>query len=204
MRKTEVRKSKSGDGLWVVDIQGVGYFGGGYVQPDGSKGDYCEYSCREHAEAAENLFRSNRKPTTKDTNPKEALGIGKVPTHTIPSAVLLEMGLAMMEGGRKYGTHNYRAMGARHSTYSDAIERHRIAWWEGEDIDKESGLHHLTKIIGCCLVMRDSIIMGNDIDDRPLRYPNGLDIEHYNKLAADIIKKYPDCVEPFTEKNKKE
>lgn len=139
---------------------------------------------------------------TKPTNPKQALGIKKVPTHVIPSGVLLEMGLAMMEGGRKYGSHNYRALGARHSTYNDAIERHRIAWWEGEDTDKDSGLHHLVKIIGCCLVMRDSILMGNDVDDRPLRYPNGLDMEYYNKLAEAIIKKYPDCKGPFTEKGK--
>ena len=44
--------------------------------------------------------------------------------------------------------------------------------------------------------------MGNDIDDRPLQYPNGLDMEYYNKLAETIIKKYPDCKDPFTEKGK--
>jgi len=138
----------------------------------------------------------------KDTNPKQALGIKKVPTHCIPSGPLFLLGLAMMEGGRKYGTHNYRAMGARHSTYFDAINRHNRSWWEGEDIDPDSKIHHLGKIMGCCVVMLDSILMGNDIDDRPLKYLDGLNIEYYNKLAEEIIKKYPDCKEPFTEKGK--
>ena len=138
----------------------------------------------------------------KDTNPKQALGIKKVPTHCIPTGPLLELGLAMMEGGRKYGTHNYRAMGVLYSTYHDAIVRHLKAWWEGEDTDPDSGLHHLIKIMGCCVVVRDSMLMKNDVDDRPLQYPEGLDMKHYDKLAADIIEKYPDCVEPFLETNK--
>lgn len=138
----------------------------------------------------------------KDTNPKEALGIKKVPTYCIPTGPLLELGLAFMEGGRKYGAHNYRDMGARHSVYLDAIERHRLAHLEGEDIDPDSGLYHLAKIMGCCAVLLDSIMMGNDIDDRPIQYPKGLNMVHYNHLAEEIIKKYPDCKEPFTEANK--
>ena len=139
---------------------------------------------------------------TKDTNPKEALGIKKVPTYIIPTAPLLYLGLAMMEGGRKYGAHNYRAMGARHSVYLDAIERHRLAFLEGEDIDPDSGLPHLAKIMGCCAVLLDSIEMGNDIDDRPLKYPNGLDMKGFNKLAGTIIEKYPECKEPYIEGNR--
>lgn len=142
--------------------------------------------------------------TTKDTNPKEGLGIKKVPTHCIPTGPLLQLGLAMMEGGRKYGAHNYRVMGAKHSVYMDAIERHRLAHLEGEDIDPDSGLYHLAKIMGCCVVLLDSIMMGNDIDDRPMQYPNGLDLNYFNELAAKIIEKYPDCEAPYTELNKGE
>lgn len=75
MRKTEVRKSKSGDGLWVVDIKGISYFDRRYVQPDGSAGDYCKYPCREHAEAAKNLYLAKgKKPSTEEeSNPADAL-----------------------------------------------------------------------------------------------------------------------------------
>jgi hypothetical protein len=134
----------------------------------------------------------------KESNPKESLGIRKVPLHTIPVKPLLELGLAMMEGGRKYGTHNYREAGVRYSTYYDAAMRHLTAWWEGEDIDPDSGLPHVVKAMACMLVLRDSQHMGNGIDDRPTRYPDGISMPEFNKKASDIIDKCPERVEPFT------
>ncbi len=141
-------------------------------------------------------------PESKQSNPKDALGVMKVPFHAIPSKPLIEIGLAMLEGGRKYGTHNYRAIGVRMSTYYDACLRHVISWWEGEDIDKDSGMHHVIKAISTLIVLRDSMHMGNCEDDRGIRYPNGIDLIFFNKMAADIIAKYPNCVEPFLEINK--
>jgi hypothetical protein len=138
----------------------------------------------------------------KQTNPKDVLGIKKVPLHCIPCGPLLELGLGMMEGGRKYGAHNYREMGVKASVYYDAAMRHLIAWWEGEDIDPDSGLHHVSKAMTALLVLRDSMLMGNHVDDRPYRYPNGLDITQFNKQAEGVIKKYPECKEPFTEKSR--
>jgi hypothetical protein len=142
-------------------------------------------------------------PGAKPSNPKYALGVKKVPLHCIPSGPVLEMGLAMMEGGRKYGTHNYRAIGVRTSTYYDAVMRHLIAWWEGEDIDPDSGIHHVVKAMACLLVLRDSMLMGNCEDDRPMKYTNGLDMSKFNQLAADVVEKYPECVKGFTEKRRK-
>jgi len=140
---------------------------------------------------------------TKDTNPKDALGVKKAPLHCIPCGPLYELGLAMMEGGRKYGTHNYRAVGVRASVYYDAIMRHITQWWEGEDIDLDSGLHPLIKAAASIVVMRDGMLMDNYIDDRPIKYPNGLDMSKFNKAAGDIIEKYPDCVAPYLEKSAK-
>ena len=138
----------------------------------------------------------------KDTNPKDASGIKKVPLHCVPMKPLLEVGLAMLEGGRKYGTHNYREMGVRMSVYFDAAARHLIAWWEGEDIDPDSGVHHLMKLVADMFVLRDSMFMGNCEDDRPPRYPGGIDMESFNKLAEAILKKYPNCEAPFTQVRK--
>lgn len=134
----------------------------------------------------------------KDSNPKDALGIKKVPLHAVPVKPLLEVGLAMMEGGRKYGTHNYRAIGVKVSTYYDAIMRHMMAWWEGEDIDPDSGVHHLVKTAADLFVVRDSMHMGNCIDNRPIQYPDGIGMEKFNKIASDLIIKYPECAKPFT------
>lgn len=135
----------------------------------------------------------------KLSNPKDALGVNKVPFHCVPCGPLLEMGLAMMEGGRKYGTHNYRAIGVRMSTYYNAVMRHMMAWWEGENIDPDSGVHHIVKAMTSLLVLRDSMLMGNCEDDRPINYPEKLDFKTLNKQAEKIIKDYPTCAKPFLE-----
>jgi hypothetical protein len=136
---------------------------------------------------------------TKKSNPKEAMSDGKVPIHCVPTKPLLEVGLAMMEGGRKYGTHNYRDCGVRMSTYYNACMRHLMSWWEGENTDPDSGVPHLIKAIACLFVVRDSIHMGNCTDDRPIKYPVGINMGVVNQMAANLIDQYPDCVPPFTE-----
>lgn len=138
----------------------------------------------------------------KDTNPKHGLGIRKVPIHAVPIPVMSEVGLAMMEGGCKYGTHNYRDMGVRASTYVDAVWRHLfLQWWEGEDIDKDSGLNHVVKAISSLVVLRDSMMMGNWVDDRPLRHPQN-HTEALNDKASDIVDRYPNPVPGFYERLK--
>ena len=141
------------------------------------------------------------KDTSKDTNPKDALGVRKVPIHCVSCAVIMEMGLGMMEGGRKYGTHNYRSMGVLASVYYDAAVRHLFSWWEGEDIDPDSGLSHITKAMSCLSVLRDSMLMENWKDDRPIRLPKGLDIGRLNAKASEIIDRHPEPKEPFIELN---
>lgn len=138
---------------------------------------------------------------TKPTNPKDACGIKKAGLHAVPTKPLFELGLAMLEGARKYGAHNYRAIGTRASVYYDAACRHLMDWWEGEDTDPDSGIHHLMKAAACMFVMRDSILMGNYVDDRPIKYPDGLNLKELNKQAEAIIKKYSDCVNPFLQKD---
>jgi len=139
----------------------------------------------------------------KETNPKDALGTNKIAMHTVPPRVLLEIALAMTEGGRKYGTYNYRKAGVRASIYYDAAMRHLMAWWEGEDVDPDSGLSHIIKGIASLVVLRDSMCSGNWADDRPIRLPDGANISEYNKMAADLVERYPECKEPFLELSKK-
>jgi hypothetical protein len=135
---------------------------------------------------------------TKETNPKDALGVKKVPFSVVSAPVIGELALAMMEGARKYGRHNYRVAGVRASVYYDACLRHLMAWWEGEDIDSDSGLSHVTKAIACLTVLRDSMLIGNWKDDRPPKSTKGW-IKELNKKAEEVINKYPDSLEPYTE-----
>ena len=135
--------------------------------------------------------------TNKDTNPKDAVGIGKVPLSTVPAPVIAEVGLAMLEGARKYGRHNYRIAGVRASVYYDASMRHLTDWWEGVDVDPDSGLSHITKAIAGLVVLRDCMMTGMWKDDRPptKHAPNW--VADMNAKAQKIIAKYPDAEAPY-------
>src|SRR5690606_12883913 len=84
------------------------------------------------------------------------------------------------------------------SVYYDSANRHLNAFWEGEDIDPDSGIHHLSKAIASLMVLRDSIIQGNWIDDRPPKSPAGWQQE-LNAKAAAILAKIPDSAPAMTE-----
>lgn len=133
---------------------------------------------------------------TKETNPKDAVGTAKVPLSVIPSGVLGELGCAMLEGSRKYGRHNYRVAGVRGSVYYDALFRHMTAWWEGEDIDPDSGVHHVVKAIATLFVLRDSMLAGNWTDDRPPSIAAGWQ-NVLNAKCKEIIEKYPNAVPAY-------
>lgn len=134
----------------------------------------------------------------KDTNPKDACGVERAPISTVPMGVMLEVGNAMLEGARKYGRHNYRAAGVRHSIYVDAVFRHLAAHWEGEQIDPDSGLPHITKAIAALVVLRDSMIQENDQDDRPPASPDGI-VKTMNAGARDVIAKTLNPAKPWTQ-----
>jgi hypothetical protein len=124
----------------------------------------------------------------KPTNPKGAVGINKAPMSTVSSAVLAEVGVAMLEGTLKYGRHNYRRVGIRASVYYDATIRHMFSWWEGEDQDPDSGMSHITKAIASLVVLRDAMIQSKIEDDRPPRseeFYAGL-----NEQATKLIDQY--------------
>lgn len=127
----------------------------------------------------------------KPTNPKDAVGIRKLAFSVLPWRVLCRVALAMMEGAAKYGRHNYRVAGVRASVYFDAVVgRHLTDWWEGTEIDPDSGLHHVDKAIAGLMVMRDSMLQGNFNDDRPPR--GSIDMEELNRQAAAILDLHKD------------
>ncbi len=103
----------------------------------------------------------------KSSNPKDSVGVLKAPLSTVSAPVLAELGVALLEGSLKYGRHNYRVVGIRASIYYDATIRHLFSWWEGENIDPDSGMSHITKAISSLCVLRDAMIQQKMEDDRP-------------------------------------
>jgi predicted RNA-binding Zn-ribbon protein involved in translation (DUF1610 family) len=137
--------------------------------------------------------------SSKPSNPKDALGVKKHPFSTVSEVVIAEVGVAMLEGAMKYGRHNYRAIGVRASVYYDACRRHVGAWWEGEDIDDESGIHHLSKAIASLIVIRDAQLRGMCNDDRPPRSEWRKHAKMLNEIVAKLFEKYPKQAEAYTQ-----
>lgn len=108
-------------------------------------------------------------PTEKPTNPKDMIGSGKVPMHLWPETATILGAMALLDGALKYGRSNYRAIGVRASIYFDASKRHLNAWFEGEDLDPDSGLPHLAHVLATVAILIDAQAAHKLNDDRMIR-----------------------------------
>lgn len=139
-------------------------------------------------------------PETKPSNPKDIIGSTKPPLSCIPTGPLYEVGAAMLDGSAKYGRHNWRVIGVRSSVYYDAALRHLMKWWEGEELDQDSGCHHLAHAVACCLIVRDAANLGQLSDDRPV--PGGDPTAGVKELIKQIKDRYPEPVKPYLASDK--
>ena len=137
--------------------------------------------------------------TRKDTNPKDGVGSLKPSYAAVPVPVLYEIGAALTEGARKYGGYNWRVAGVRTSVYIDATRRHLDSFWEGEDIDPDSGLSHITKAIASLTVFRDAMIQGKVAnDDRPPSTAAPFMAEGQERMT-ELVSRYPSPVPNHTQ-----
>jgi len=141
------------------------------------------------------------KERQKDTNPKDAVGISKAPLSNVPCGVMMELGVAMLEGALKYGSHNYRVAGVRASVYYDALMRHAMDWWEGMDLDKDSNLSHITKAIATLTVLRDAMMNDMLVDDRPVGMKHPEWLAELNVRTKALLEKYPNPKAPYLAKD---
>lgn len=107
----------------------------------------------------------------KPTNPKDAIGAGKLPLQLVPGAFKAYTALGLAEGGFKYGIANFRATGVRLSIYLAALERHMLKFTNGEWADKNTGVPHLANACACLAIIIDAHTSGVLIDDRPPAQP---------------------------------
>lgn len=81
---------------------------------------------------------------------------GKLRFDLVPLVPLRELVHVLTFGARKYGPDNWQHVeelddlpGPPRRRYFAAMMRHTSAWYEGEVLDPESGLHHLAHA-ACC------------------------------------------------------
>jgi len=75
---------------------------------------------------------------------------GKLRYGLIPPLAMAEMVKVLTFGAEKYEPDNWKVVPDSLTRYFDAMERHIWAWKMGEDLDPESGIHHLAHAM-CCL-----------------------------------------------------
>jgi hypothetical protein len=108
---------------------------------------------------------------------------GKVSLTLVPFHVLAGVARVFMGGKLKYAAWNW-AKGMPWSTATDCLFRHLFKWWYlGEDIDPESGEHHLDHAICNLLMLRHYLTAYKEGDDRP-----PTDITGFNEALVDFTR----------------
>lgn len=137
---------------------------------------------REHREllarGAKQRLEHNADPTTRHARPgpievADAAAQAKPPAtgqkhdqqkdpwNLVPWDTLVEVVKVLEHGRGKYGPWNWKKVDGRRWRYFNAMMRHGTAWWRGEKVDPESGLHHLAHLI--CSAM---FLMSDDLAEK--------------------------------------
>lgn len=87
-------------------------------------------------------------------------------TELLSSAALMEIAKVLGFGAKKYDPWNW-AKGINYGRIIGAVQRHVLAWKDGEDTDPESGLNHLAHAACGLMFLLDYIDRNQtQLDDR--------------------------------------
>lgn len=121
---------------------------------------------------------------TQGNNPKDRYGLSKVPFSLIPqpAKVLMAMGLSI--GAEKYGPYNWRVEPVQGRIYLEAAERHLNLLLDGEDFDRDTGIHHGAFVLSTIAIYIDAMVHGTLIDNRPLAGRTGDLVAFFNRIPG--------------------
>lgn len=114
-------------------------------------------------------------------NPKDIVGRRKPDLSLIPGTALIYMATALMDGATRYGPYNYRTTAVSMWTYLSPIERHFLAFLDGQNFDPKTKVHHLAYVMANCAIILDSMEQGIMVDDRPAKGKTAELIERFNQ-----------------------
>lgn len=127
-------------------------------------GDMKEKKCTYKKENFEQLGNGEFLKTDK----------GKPTFELLPIDLLSDVNKVLQHGAVKYGVNNWRKEeGFKYSRCYNALLRHMLAFWGGEDKDIETGLSHLDHAM-CNLLFLKYHLQTKGADDRPI-WKGGLD-----------------------------
>jgi hypothetical protein len=89
---------------------------------------------------------------------------GKLEYGLLPPYALQETVKVLTFGAQKYERNNWIHVDDGIRRYFDALQRHVWAWKMGENIDPESGLHHLAHAMCCLMFLYEREVIYNEKD----------------------------------------
>lgn len=119
-----------------------------------------------------------------DANRKTAAAAGKPKVSVVPPIGIFALGAAMEDGANKYERFNWRTTQVTSSVFFDAMLRHLLQWYCGEDKAKDSGVHHLGHMMAGGAILLDGELYEVLNDDRD----KTKDAEAILKRMFEIIK----------------
>lgn len=110
--------------------------------------------------------------------------MAKVPFSLIPSTALVFMAMGLKEGARKYGPFNWRVEAVQGRIYLEAALRHLLLLLDGEDFDRDTGIHHGAFVLSTIAIFMDTLVAGRQIDNRALPGRSGDLVAFFNDVPG--------------------
>lgn len=146
---------------------------------------------------------------------------GKTQFHLLPSDGISELAKVYMFGARKYSAYNWER-GMAWSRCFNSLLRHLYAYWDGEERDAETGLHHMAHAAWNALALLVYSLRGIGTDDRKASFlsaqqnhaaaelpigcaipvPYGMEIRDFAARELPPVKENSGMKNPYAPKNK--
>lgn len=111
---------------------------------------------------------------------------GKTQYHLIPSDGLAELARVYTFGAKKYAPYNWER-GMDHSRVFNSMLRHIYAYWDGENRDQETGLHHMAHAAWNALTLLVYSLRGVGVDDRKASYLSARQNKEASELSTEEL-----------------
>lgn len=132
------------------------------------------------------MMKSNR---ANPKNPKDGVGMMKVPIGLYPNRARIETCLVFAQSAPDYGEFNWRNNPVLMSIYLDAIDRHLISLRAGQDIDPKSGRPHVAHINASTAIIMEAKALGILIDDRYEKDTAAILLDELTPAAYDAARR---------------
>lgn len=112
------------------------------------------------------LARRGRESGKRDKSGAMKLDHGKARFELIPARPLQELALLYGRGAIEYGDRNWER-GLAWGRMFGAMMRHAWKFWNGEELDPQTKVHHMTVVAWYALCLRELTLTRKGKDDRP-------------------------------------